>query len=103
MNFWINGDKWYVVVLEEEEFHQRFGHQAAVTLPDLKCIFINDDEEITKETLRHELCHAWYSAMPLKSAHLTPDQVEEVFCEMIARYGVVLFKQVNYLYQELKE
>lgn len=101
MKVLIGGDKWEVSVLDEEDFERRFGLHAGLTLPSTRCIVFNEDE-INKETVVHELCHAYFAASCTEAANLSAHQVEEVLCEIFAKHGSKILKQATFILKELK-
>jgi hypothetical protein len=95
MKFTLNGEAWNIKVVSPQKFQSEFGcqdmsHIGAVTMCDEQLILINGEENLTFETVLHEIVHAFYSTLCLKSANLDPSQVQEVFAEIIARRGDLL-------------
>lgn len=67
-------------------------------------------DDVSKETIRHELCHAYIkSGFTDQIPDLSQEQLEEMFCEVLANFGPIIIKQSNdihkkclYLVKELK-
>lgn len=98
----ILGSRWKVYIQEEELYVRDWGDaDAAHTLPGSREIWFNE-EELTRETVTHELAHAYYAETCVESASLTPIQVEEVLCEMFGKHGNKLLTISRKLYKELK-
>jgi len=100
MRVLICGDIWEVTALDDEEFEQRFGTHAGVTFPETRCIVLNEDD-LNRETVVHELCHAYFASTCVGAADLTPHQVEEVLCEMFAKHAAKILKQAAFIMKEL--
>lgn len=99
----ILGNKWKVHVLEGDEYVRVHGDSdAAHTSPVIREICFNEDE-LSRSDVTHELVHACYAETCVSSANLTPDQVEEVMCEMFAIHGNKLLTLSRRLYKELKD
>lgn len=103
MEVLIIGDKWKIIIMEEDAFVRRFGNDtAAITiLEDRKIYFHHND--FTKEIIRHEIYHAALFQTCTESASLTNDQFEEVACDVFGRFGPRLNRLANLIYKELKE
>lgn len=99
----ILGRHWKVTLVADEKFEAKFGADvAAVTLPTLREIIFCDGQ-VSLETVKHELVHAYYHDTCTSSADLTPDQVEEVFCDLFAIHGAAILKTAGVLYRELQK
>ena len=103
MKIRIQHDLWEVLFFEEEKFVRRFGEEigACTLTEDRKLCF--HDGDFTKEFIIHELAHAYYSYLCLGSTTLTNDQLEEVWCDLIARFGPTMIRQANSIYKEFKD
>jgi hypothetical protein len=103
MKFIIFHEIWTIKPLSEDKFIKLFGDSIeAITMEQYKTIYLNE-EDYTLQTIKHELAHAYYSCLCTGPANLTAGQVEEVWCEMVARYGDVILKQAKFLYKQLRK
>lgn len=93
---------WKVRVLSGDDFMSKFDSEdAGVTLPITRELFLHEDE-LSLELVVHELAHIYYDSCCTKSATLDSDQFEEVFCDIVAVYGEVIWRMARKLYKELK-
>lgn len=98
----IMGRIWKVDVLEGDAFHKKFeGDEAGVTIPSRQEIFLNEDD-LSLSLVVHELGHAYLDCCCVHAAELDKNQHEEVFCELLATYGEILFKQAREIFKVFK-
>lgn len=102
MKIKIQGEDWTVLVVETDKFIKKCGDGiAGITTPDTKTILLCEDD-LNKELIAHELAHAYFHYTCTSAATLDNDQLEEIWCELIAKYGSTIHKQTNKIYRELK-
>lgn len=59
-------------------------------------------EDFSKETIRHELTHAYIKASFTEQIpDLTLEQIEEIFCEVVSHFGINIIKQANDIHKEI--
>lgn len=56
-----------------------------------------------KETIIHELVHAYFAELCLHSTDLDNDNLEEVFAELLSKRGLELLKLADKLYKKITE
>jgi hypothetical protein len=58
--------------------------------------------DISKETIRHELTHAYIKASFTEQIpDLTLEQLEEIFCEVVSHFGTTIIKQADSIHKEM--
>lgn len=78
--------KWKIKVLNPTKYRKTIGEgSAAECHTEIKTIFIHQDSMDLK-TIRHELGHAFCSELGMVELQLDEDQMEEFFCELLARH-----------------
>lgn len=75
----------YEFILQSPQTYKRNhgSDSAAITYVKDKKVFFRTDE-FTNGTIRHEISHVLFAESHTGSSDLSADQVEEVFCEIIA-------------------
>lgn len=97
----ILGQKWKVFLHEEEYYVKVYGdNDSGHTTESIKEIHINNSE-LNLETIVHELVHAFYASLCIRSAHVDVEQQEEILCEMFALHGSKILKLGKDLYKEM--
>lgn len=98
------GDDWKIFVLDEETFVKRFkeGGLAGLTDSTNKQIFLNSND-MSIETIRHELFHAAKYYTCTSSADLNEHQLEEVYCDLYAVHGPKLDRAAKLIHDELED
>lgn len=97
------GRDWKISVLDADQFEKRFGSvDAGITTPETKEIVICADD-VFVTTIAHELTHAFYDSLCISSAHLKRDQIEEVFCELLAVHGETILKMAKGICKALQD
>lgn len=96
--FDVLGLPWTAHFLPKKTFnrhHAEDGYDvAAVTVCDDKQIHFRR-AKLTRETVIHELCHAYIFELGAARADLNSDQLEEVYCDMVAKFGERIWKQAD--------
>lgn len=98
----IQSDHWKIEFFEEDAFVRRFGEGIAGLCNTAQRKIYFHDGEFTKPVIIHELAHAYYSYLCLESTTLTNSQLEEVWCDLIARFGPTIIRQSNQIFKEYK-
>jgi hypothetical protein len=97
------GQKWQIYLVDEDDYIRRFGDtDAAHANPSEQTIYFNEGE-LSRDTVVHELCHAFYSELCVGSASVTPEQVEEIFCDMFGKHGDRILRLGRRLYKEFRD
>lgn len=103
IKFTVMGDKWTAVVWEAEDYNKHFGSDSeAITMGQAKAIHFNKDE-LTLNTIRHELVHVYSEYLYINSANLSKDQTEEVYAELFAFRGEEMNVLAKKLLKELRK
>lgn len=103
MKILICGDIWNINVLEDDKFERKYGEMlSGVTQVSKKKIDISYDG-FSFSTIAHEISHAYYYYSCVDAANLSLEQMEEVFCEIIAIHGENISRLSKKLFKELKK
>jgi hypothetical protein len=88
MKVFVLGKKWTVKVLGPVAYERRLGGGShGISFMEDREIFVRRSP-VMKETLIHELVHAYANELSLVELNLDlDDQIEEFFCELFAKYG----------------
>lgn len=98
----ILGQKWKVFLFDEDRYIRRLGDDSSgLTNTTTKEIYFNQ-EELHRDVVIHELTHALKAETCTESANLTADQVEEMFCDLVAKHGDYIIRLGRKLFKELK-
>lgn len=99
----ILGKPWVAKVLDGDRFNSTYGKEyAGITVLDsYELVFHADD--FSEEVVVHELVHAYYTCLCVSSASLKPSQVEEVFCDLFARYHRDILRNAKIILRELED
>lgn len=99
LNIFINGDKWKIKTLSKKKFTNKYGKAVGITFTNKHLIVIRDDGPI-KETILHELFHAYFSYTCLSSTNsISAEDFEEVMAEFIA----LNLNKIQNSYKEIKK
>lgn len=104
LKFEILGKPWQLKVLSAKKYVNKHGYDSlAVTLGWKRKIFVHG-EGVDKETLIHELLHAYLHEMCFKSSTgITADDLEEIFCEFMSKWGRELLDLADSLLVMIEE
>lgn len=104
LKFEILGKRWQLKVLSAKKYVNKHGYDSlAVTLGWKRKIFVHG-EGVDKETLIHELLHAYLHEMCFKSSTgITADDLEEIFCEFMSKWGRELLDLADSLLVMIEE
>lgn len=80
----IKGVPYEFILQSPQTYRRNHGSDSdAITYTKEKKVYFRRDE-FTFRVVLHETCHAYYAESHTASSDLTPDQVEEVFCELLS-------------------
>lgn len=83
----ILGHDWEVFFCDGAEYDKIDNDSSlGITIGEAKRIFLRKST-LTKETVIHEICHAYFEEICISSADLGSAQFEEVACDMFSKYG----------------
>lgn len=84
----IKGRSWTFVLVGDKSFDKQHnedgGERPAVTMPNQYLVHFRKSDWCITDII-HELGHVLFSMSDVESANLTPDQVEEMMCQIIAK------------------
>lgn len=85
------GKNWRVIVRSDRVHKKQFKKCHAITICHEHTIYIRKSSlDIT--TLTHEIVHAYEWALSFYELDLTKEQIQEWYCELIAKYGEQIHK-----------
>lgn len=99
------GKTWKVFLIPRKQFNNLPDCDEGthgITDPDTREISLCI-ESLNEELLIHELCHVFYDSICLGSANLRHRDMEEISCEMFAKYGKEIIKLAESLNKELNQ
>lgn len=103
MKFNIYGDNWEFHVMDTDNFVKEFGEElGAFVVPSTREAFFSEDD-LNEEIVVHEVTHIYIYNMCLNSANIQQDQLEEIFCDMMATHGRKILRQARKIYKEMKD
>lgn len=101
INFPVLGKNWRAKVLSKKAFRRKFKADC-VAIQDMdkrKMWFFHTD----LETVVHELVHSYLHELCVGRAGITDtDALEEVFCEMVAKYGREILDLADQLHKAME-
>jgi hypothetical protein len=98
----IHGMKWKLQVLESDKFRKKFEDCEGITIPETRRIYFLEDE-LDIEVVEHELVHAYMDGLCLDSTReVSKDDLEEIFCELFAKYSTLIKRQAKWALKELR-
>ncbi len=103
IKFTVLGKRWELRLMTDQEYYRK-RHRwdtLAVTYTTKRRIHFSPDG-LDRETIVHELLHAYLAEMCTYSASLDKDQLEEVFAELISKRGYELLQQADALHGHIK-
>lgn len=102
MKFRIIGKKWKLKVLSDKQYIKKNG-PGSVGITHLTKRQIHLSSEGTdKETIIHELLHAYMAELCNYTADLEEDQLEEVFAEILSKRGYEMLCLAEDLFWKVK-
>lgn len=94
------GKKWIVQVKSEKWLQKNYPDCHAIALLDERKIYVRKTS-LNVPTIGHELTHAWLSELSYYELELDDGQIEEFFCELVAKYSEQIIKDAKQLITEL--
>lgn len=102
IDFEIMGKKWVLRVLKKKKYHKKNGTDSmAITYTDKRRIDVGPDGH-SKETVVHELVHAYLAEICTLSALLDDEQLEEIFAELMSKRGREMLDLADKLHSEIE-
>lgn len=104
VHFRIIGKSWRIRALDQELYDKKkaragsvaitYFHKRRIDLSPVGC---------DRESIIHELTHAYLSEICIHSAELTTDNLEEIFCELLAKRGREILDLADSLVSKMKK
>lgn len=94
------GKNWIVQVKSEKSLQKSYPDCHAIALLDDRKIIVRRTS-LNYITIAHELTHAWLYEMSYYELDLDDHQIEEFFCELVAKYSEQIIKDAKDLCQKL--
>ena len=101
LQFKVLGKDWTLRALKKKKFKEKHGNHVAVTHPIKRYIDLTP-KGINKHTITHELVHAHLTEMGIDATDISVEDLEEVFCELMAKHGEDLLKTAEDLFIRLR-
>lgn len=93
----ILGHEWQIKLLPVSRFTKRFGKNTlGLTDTHRRTIFLPNGHA-NFEVMAHELTHAYLHELCVDSADLEAHQMEEICCDLMAKYGKRVLTQATLL------
>lgn len=103
IKFKIAGKRWKLRILHEDQYIKKHGPGSyAMTIMHRRRIDINSPTGLDRETLIHELVHAYMSEFCTSSSKIKAIELEEIFCELMAKRGEEILTLADDLLIEAK-
>jgi hypothetical protein len=84
----IKGRTWEFILINDKTFDKHHNpndeHRTAMTLPNQYCVHFRKSDWCFEDIV-HELGHVLFHMSENHVADLTPDQVEEIMCQIMAK------------------
>jgi len=95
--------KWKVILLTKKDYSKQIGKDSfALTDLDKKHIYFNE-EEITLNTIYHELMHVYISSCCVDSTlSLKEENLEELCCQIIGDHITDILRKGRSIFKKLK-
>lgn len=104
IRFKIMGKSWLLRSLSHKQYHSKKYRRGSVAITRLHKRRIDlSPQGRDKETIVHELVHAYMTELCIHSMTPSPDDVEEFFCELMAKYGRKLLALADSLHLKLRK
>lgn len=99
----IKGLTWKLSVQRDEEYIKHHGGDSeGITVGSQRHIYIKESA-LYLEVVLHELGHAYFQSCLTYTANLNEEDIEEVFCEIIANHGSQMVTDARRYTKYLKE
>lgn len=103
IRFKILGKSWLIRSLPTKEYESKKYRKGSVAITRLHKRRIDlSPQGRDKETIVHELVHAYMSELCVNSMSPSTDDVEEFFCELMSKYGKKLLELADLLHTKLR-
>lgn len=100
----IVGKSWRLRVLNREQYNKKKTRSGSVAITYVHKRRIDlSPEGCDKETIIHELVHAYLYEMCVHSADLDADAIEEFFAELMAKRGQELLNLAQTLFERISK
>lgn len=91
----ILGHTWTVHFMPEGQFRKKYGTDClGVTETGEKEIYLRI-KQLKREIVIHELAHAYLEELCTTPSPLEVEQLEEIYCDMVGKYGDRLIRQAE--------
>lgn len=97
--FKILGKNWSLRLLSKAQYIKIHGNDSIATTQRYRRIIDLGPEGTSKDTISHELVHAYIVELCLYSADFDNENLEEVFAELLSRRGRELLKTTDRLHR----
>lgn len=103
LSFDILGKAWTIRLLKRKKYVRKNGKESiAVTYRAKRRIDLSPRGR-DYETIVHELVHGYMTELCLDSAELSAHDIEEIFCELMAKHGLILLSTAENLREQIDE
>lgn len=103
LTYTIVGHPWKIFLHRPKKYRELHGGDSvAITDTDKREIHFRTDE-LTLETIRHELVHAYVVLFNFVELDLDDDQTEEFFAELFGKHGEVMAHQAVEIFEMLSK
>lgn len=100
----IKGIKYSIKYMTKSDYEKKFGRTCDANFSGSKRELTFKSDQIKKDTIMHEVIHAFYDSLLLNSCHnIDIEDQEEIFCELISTHYTDIGKITNNIYKYLKE
>lgn len=94
---------WEARLLVHKKYKKKYGTDScAITEMDKRRILFSN-KFIDLETIVHELTHAYLHELCIARADIDATALEEVYCELMAKFGNTLLRQAKRVFKQLKQ
>lgn len=102
LRFRILGERWRLRLLPRKRFRRKHGKCLAVTMGWKRTIDLSPKGH-DRETIVHELLHAFASECCIRSMNVDTDNYEEFLAELVSKRGKRLLELADTLRQRVRE
>lgn len=100
ISFDIVGKQWKMLFLDKKKYRKKWGKDSVgITDFDRRKIYISP-RGADKETVVHELVHSYLYEFCTRSCDLDDANLEEIFCELMAKRGEEILKKADLILAE---
>jgi len=95
MKVFIMGKRWKITVYNDKTYNKKIGEgSAGISILEDRKIYIKRSH-LNKDTVAHELVHGYCHELSYVELSLDDDQVEEFWCELIAKHSEKINKDAR--------